>query len=193
MKHDAYFTTPLPTLKDVANTTGATVEDLLSHCQNESALFHRAITPQSALPWKTVERLCNLQGYSAQDYRTTPKKLNHDQKAVAESAAEFHQEYAQIHRASQNPAGLKIASIHESFRENIREGLEFLQKTKPLAFEKVQKDLQDCLQFHKSHQNLHQKIADNYSKKMEEFHGNSARSIKKGINKTLQTPHQELN
>ncbi len=193
MKHDAYFTTPLPTLQDVANTTGATVEDLLPHCQKEPALFQRSITPQSALPWKTVERLCNQQGYIAMDYREKPKKLTNEQKAVAEYAAEFHHEYAQIHRASQNTAGLRIASIHESFRENIIEGLEFLQKTKPLSFEKVKKDLQECLQFHKSHQNLHQKISDNYSKKMEEFHGNISRSIKKGIDKTLSTPQPDLN
>jgi len=189
-KQKAYFTTPLITLADVANTTGTPLSDLFEKEKTRgSALFDEELTPQSALPWVRVQKICQEIGYQAEDHRFPAKTLSKDQKSLARSAANFHGEYADIHRASQQPAGIKIAAIHEILKESILEGLQYLEQTKNKSLKNVEKALRGCLEFHQKQQNLHERIQDKYSRGMEAFHRQTSRAIEKGIDKTLTPIH----
>jgi hypothetical protein len=183
MKQKAYFTTPLPTPTDLSAVTGASVDIILEDC-HEPALFTQTPNKNSPLTWNTISKICQKYGYEAVDHRMHPK-LNKEQEGVIKSGAEFHKEYAQLHKDSGYETGKKISSIHESFKDAIETSLTFL-KTKGISKSKLAKDLADCQEFHNDHLSMHKKLQTNaYSQKMISFHNSTSQSIKKGIEKVI--------
>lgn len=164
MNPTAVFTTPLPTLKDIAAATGNTLATALKNLSGD-VLFPNNPPEASPLSWTAVKNTCKNLGCQALDYRQDPKVLDDSQKLSLLSVSEFHKDYANLLSSSGREVNIKIATIHEKFHVAILNSLSLVKNQErakinsPLS-NKTQTDLTDCISFHETMQSsLHKKFA----------------------------------